>query len=235
MNNIMSTFETFFEDESNRFALAACRAISEHPSEYYNPLWLYGPSACGKSHLLHAIFHKLEFEQVRVALYLTADALVEVMISNFKSKDEAWAMIENSDVLIVDNVEYLKGKNATQEEIAMLILRKLENKQQVILASNCPPIDVPVLSRLLRKQAERGLFADIQPPSIELKRKYVEKFLKNEPFRIAEEATELLVSKLNTIPQLNGALQTAHFNNVKNKMKIDTTWVRSYINKLKEQ
>ena len=142
MNNITSTFETFIEDESNRFALAACRAILEHPSEYYNPLWLYGPSACGKSHLLHAIFHKLEFEQVRVVLYLTAEVLVEAMISNFKAKDEIGEMIENSDVLIVDNVEYLKGKNATQEEIAMSSLSKLDKKQQVIFASNCPPKDV---------------------------------------------------------------------------------------------
>lgn len=119
MSNIMRTFETFIEDKSNRFALAACQAISEYPSKYYNPLWIYGASACGKSHLLNAIFHKLELEQVRVILYLTAEALVETMISNFRGRDEAWEMIENADVLIVDNMEYLKGKNTTQEEIAV--------------------------------------------------------------------------------------------------------------------
>ena len=234
MSNIMSTFETFIEDESNRFALAACRAISEYPSEYYNPLWLYGPSACGKSHLLHAIFHKLELEQVRIVLYLTAEALVETKISNFKAKNEAWAMIENADVLIIDNTEYLKGKDATQEEIALLSLRKQTNKQQVIFASNCPPIELPTLNRLLREQAEMGLFADIQLPRIALKRKYVERFIKNEPFQMTEEATELLISKLKTVPQLNGALQTARFNSLKNKLKIDVKWVQNHINKFKE-
>lgn len=234
MNNIMSTFETFIEDKSNRFALAACQAISEHPSEYYNPLWIYGESACGKSHLLNAIFHKLELEQIRIVLYLTAEALVETMISNFKSKDEAWTMIENADVLIIDNTEHLKGKNTTQEEIALLSLRKQTNKQQVIFASNCPPIELPTLNRLFRERAEMGLFADIQPPSIQLKRKYVEKFMKNEPFQITEEATELLISKLKTIPQLNGALRTARFSSVKDKLKIETTWVQNHINKFKE-
>ena len=199
MNNIMSTFEAFIEDKSNRFALAACRAISEHPSEYYNPLWIYGVSACGKSHLLNAIFHKLELEQVRIVLYLTAEALVETMISNFKSKDEAWRMIENADVLIIDNTEHLKGKNTTQEEIALLSLRKQTNKQQVIFASNCPPIELPTLNRLLHERAEMGLFADIQLPSIALKRTYVKKFLKNESLQITEEAMELLISKLKTI------------------------------------
>ena len=234
MSKTMNTFETFIEDKSNRFALSACQAISKHLSEYYNPLWLYGPSACGKSHLLHAIFHKLELEQVRVVLYVTAEVLVEAMISNFKANDEAWAMIENADVLIVDNAEHLKGKNATQEEIAMLCLEKQVNKQQVIFASNCPPVELPVLSQLLRERAEMGLFADIQPPSIELKREYVEKFMKNEPFQIIEEAIELLVSKLKTIPQLNGALQTARFSSLKDKLKIDVTWIQNHINKFKE-
>lgn len=230
----MSTFETFIEDESNRFALAACRAISEHPSKCYNPLWIYGASAYGKSHLLNAIFHKLKLEQVRIVLYLTAEALVETMISNFKAKDEAWTMIENADVLIIDNNEHLKGKDATQEEIALLSLRKQTNKQQVIFASNCPPIELPTLNRLLREQAEMGLFADIQLPSIALKRKYVEKFIKNEPFQITEEATELLILKLKTIPQLNGVLQTARFGSSKNKLKIDAMWIQNHINKFKE-
>lgn len=235
MSTIMRTFETFIEDKLNRFALAACQAISKQLSEYYNPLWLYGPSACGKSHLLHAIFHKLELEQVRIVLYLTAEALVETMISNFKAKDEAWTMIENADVLIIDNTEHLKGKDATQEEIALLSLRKQTNRQQVIFASNCPPIELPTLNRLLREQAEMGLFADIQLPSITLKRKYVEKFMKNEPFQITEEAKELLISKLKTIPQLNGALRTARFSSLKDTLKIDATWVKNHINKFKER
>lgn len=235
MNSIMHTFETFIEDESNRFALAACKSIMKYHARHYNPLWLYGPSSCGKSHLLHAIFHKLELEQVRIVLYLTAEALVETMISNFKAKDEAWTMIENADVLIIDNTEHLKGKNATQEEIAMLCLRKRDNKQQVIFASNCPPIELPVLSHLLRERAEMGLFADIQLPSIALKCEYVETFIKNNPFQMTEKATELLISKLKTIPQLNGALQTARLNSLKDKLKIDAKWVKNHINKFKEK
>lgn len=230
----MYTFETFIEDRSNRFALAACQAISDNPSECYNPLWLYGPSSCGKSHLLHAIFHKLELEQAGVVLHLTADALAETMISNFKVKDEAWTMIENADVLIVDNIEYFKGKNATQEEIAVLSLKKLFKKQRVIFASNCPPKELPVLSDILLQHAKTSLFADIQPPSIELKRKYVEAFIKRDPFQISEEAIEVLITVLQTIPKLNGALQKARFENIKDKQKIDAMWVKIYIDFSKE-
>ena len=234
MSNTMSPFETFIEDKSNRFALAACQAISEHLSEYYNPLWIYGASACGKSHLLNAIFHKLELEQFRIVLYLTAEALVEAMISSFKGTDEAWTMIENADVLITDNIEHLKGKNTTQEEIALLSLRKQTNKQQVIFASNCSPIELPTLNRLLRERAEMGVFADIQLPSITLKRKYVEKFMKSEPFTVTEEATELLILRLKTIPQLNGALRTARFICSKDKLKMDTMWIKNHIDNFKE-
>lgn len=114
-------------------------------------------------------------------------------------------------------------------------LRKQTDKQQVIFASNCPLVELSALNHLLRERSEMGLFADIQLPSTTLKRKFVENFMKNELFRMTEEAKELLISKLKTIPQLNGALRTARFSSLKDKLKIDATWVKNHINKFKER
>lgn len=234
MSKILDTFDTFIVDKSNFFALAACRAILKYPSQYYNPLWIYGASACGKTHLLNALSDKLERGQERVVLFLTAEVLVDAMMSKFETNDEAWSLIENADVLIVDNIELLKGMNSMQEEIAALSLKKLADKQQVVLASNCPPVELHVLYRVLREGSRMGLYAEIKLPSAALKRKYIERFMENEPFQITEDAKIFLISNLRTLSQLTGALQTAFFSSLKDGLSIDEAWALNYISKVKE-
>lgn len=225
MSAQINTFDTFIEDDSNKFALAAARAVATSSGREYNPLWLYSPSGCGKTHLLNAISRELEKDPSKKILNFSANSFVGTMLSHYWSKDNEWKEIEKADVLIVDNMEFLRGKDRTQEEIAFLSLRKFEKNSRVIFASDCPPSQLPVIERILRNGSEETLIADIQFPTDSMKQKYIDAFLKLKPFAITDEAQILIVKNAKNIPKLKGVLQTAWFFASHDSKGIDADWV----------
>lgn len=225
----INTFDTFIEDDSNKFALAAARAVATSSSREYNPLWLYSPSGCGKTHLLNAISHELESDPTKMILYLSANTLVETMLSHYCSKDNEWKEIEKADVLIIDNLNFLSGKNQTQEEIAVMIINKCKKNSRVILSSDCPPSHLSVIGRILRNRLETTLIVDIQFPTDSLKQKYIDAFLALDPFTITNEARSLLVKNSKSIPELKGILQKACFFSLHDNKEVDADWVERNI------
>ena len=215
-SNIMTnTFENFIEDESNKFAFAACRAIIDKPAWEFNPLWLYGPSGCGKTHLLDSIAHEYESNKSKKILYVSAELLIGSMVESYRSalpqQNSFWATAKKTDVLIVDNAEYLIGKPRTQEEIAILSARRQKNNMLTIISSCCPPKELPVLEHIFRERLEESLIVDIQFPSSELKQKYADRFLIQSSALISEDEKFLIIVEANSISQLDGLLRTACF------------------------
>lgn len=161
MDNSKYTFDTFMENNFNHLALAACRAITAHHDKYCSPLWLYGPSGCGKSHLLKAICHAIEGYKALTVQCLTAKELAEALLEPLRGNSTMWHSIENADILLVDNAEYLLYKTSTQQELAELFINKHIKGKQVVLASICPPKELTVLSKMMREQIDDMVFVAI--------------------------------------------------------------------------
>ena len=230
---MMFTFETFIEDGTNRMAVSACKAVTEQIGEFFNPLWICGPSGCGKTHLLRAVYHNIDKLKSQSVLYLTAKDLVESLIKFHRKDTTLWRAIEMVDVLLIDNIEDLCGRSATQDELAKLILKKSTSEKQVILASNCPPVRLATLSKMLLSTAENALFIDIQDSTCELRSKFANMFLKNHPINISDDAVECLVVNLTTVPQIMGVLRIAEFWNIQRGVHIDKVWIKNYIDDFK--
>jgi chromosomal replication initiator protein len=165
------TFNTFVVGTSNELAYAASRSISDNPNGSYNPLFIYGPSGLGKTHLLQAIGHRF-LEQKRTAVYyMTGDALVSEIISaiRYDRMKEFRERYRAVDVLLIDDVHLLAGKERTQEEFFHTFNALYEAQSQIVLTSDAPPSAIPALENRLRTRFEWGLIADVQPPDLETK------------------------------------------------------------------
>jgi chromosomal replication initiator protein len=166
------TFETFVVGSSNQFAHAAARAVGESPSRSYNPLFLYGGVGLGKTHLLHAIGHRLRERHPALTLqYLTAEQFVNQLINaiRFKSTHSFRERYRSIDVLLVDDVQFLANKERTQEEFFHTFNTLYTGQKQIILSSDTSPRNIPSIEERLRSRFEWGLIADIQAPDLETK------------------------------------------------------------------
>ncbi len=166
------TFETFVVGSSNQFAHAAARAVGESPARSYNPLFLYGGVGLGKTHLLHAIGHQLRHRHPTLGIvYLAAEHFVNQLINalRFKSMYAFRERYRSIDVLLVDDVQFLAGKERTQEEFFHTFNTLYTSQKQIVLSSDCSPRNIPAIEERLRSRFEWGLIADIQPPDLETK------------------------------------------------------------------
>lgn len=205
------TFDTFVVGSNNRFAHAAAVAVAEMPAEAYNPLFLYGGVGLGKTHLMHAIGHQILSQNPDAnLLYLTSEEFTNQVITAIskKTNQELRDKLRNVDVLMIDDIQFIAGKVATQEEFFHTFNQLYQMQKQIIISSDRSPREIATLEERLRSRFEWGLVADIQKPDYEtriaiLKRKAEEE----EHYRIDDDVIAFIAENINSnIRELEGAL-----------------------------
>ncbi len=168
--NVEYTFETFVNGPSNQFAHASCLAVADAPGQTYNPLFLYGGTGLGKTHLLHAVGNRvLKARSNAVITYITSERFMNEMIYclRFNKMWDFRRKYRNCDVLLVDDIQFISGKERTQEEFFHTFNALYEAKKQIVVTSDIFPQDIPDIEDRLRNRFQWGLIADIQAPDIE--------------------------------------------------------------------
>ncbi len=204
------TFDNFVEGSSNKFAKAACEAVAREPNTY-NPLFIYGDSGLGKTHLLYAVINDMKkYHPGLKIIYKKCESFLDELIVAIKkgSTAEFKDVYRNADVLLIDDIQFLAGKEQTQEEFFHTFSALYENDKQIILTSDRPPKEIEPLSDRLRTRFEGGLIADVQPPSFELRIAIIKKKADSMGLVISNEIIEYLAERLhNNIRTIEGVLK----------------------------
>ena len=211
INNYEYTFDTFIVGSSNNFAHAACMAVATNPSNAYNPLFLYGNSGLGKTHLLFAIQNEIKKNYPdKTICYIKIDDFINEMVESLKMKTmiEFRQKYRQVDVLLVDDVQFLGGKEAMQEEFFHTFNALYDAHKQIVLTSDRPPKEIKTLADRLRTRFEQDLIADIQPPDIETRIAIIKRKAELLDVNLSNEVCEFIASKLKSnIRQLEGTVK----------------------------
>ena len=205
------TFKNFIVGETNKFARAACWKVANNPSNEWNPLFIYGPSGVGKTHLMYAVVNEiLQQNPEAEVLYTKGEEFVNYMIEclSHKSMSAFRERYRLCDVLLIDDIQFIAGKIGTQEEFFNTFDTLFSDGKQIILASDRPPRDINPLSERLRSRFEQGLLADIGLPDLELRTAIIKKKVEDMDLVLPDEVLNYLAENLRSnIRQLEGAIK----------------------------
>jgi len=204
------TFESFVVGSCNQFAHAAAQAVADMPSKTYNPLYVYGGVGLGKTHLMHAIGHLIRGRNSSLRLtYISSEKFMNELINairydktiNFRER------YRTIDVLLMDDIQFLAGKERTQEEFFHTFNALYDAQKQIVISSDCAPREIPTLEERLHSRFEWGLIADIQPPDLETKVAILKRKAENEKINLPDEVALFIASKIKSnIRELEGSL-----------------------------
>ena len=206
------TFDNFVIGGNNRFAQAAALAVAEAPAAAYNPLYVYGGAGLGKTHLLHAIGNKiLQNNPQTKILYVTSEEFMNELVLYIQNPNMKKQLFRNKyrnvDVLLIDDIQFFAGKNTGQEEFFHTFNALKENNKQIIISSDKPPRDIPLLEERIRTRLEWGLLADVSMPDYETRLAILRKKVLTENIIIDDYILSVIATKINTnVRELEGVL-----------------------------
>lgn len=208
--NSRFTFDNFVIGPANRFACAASLAVAESPAKAYNPLFIYGQVGLGKTHLIQAITHKLtQINPKLTHCYMSSERFTNELIDAIRHRSTAQfrSKYREIDVLLIDDIQFIAGKESTQEEFFHTFNNLHNNHKQIIITSDRPPKEIANLEERLSSRFAWGLIADIQPPDFETRVAILRKKVENEPVEVPDDVIYFIAEQIQTnIRELEGAL-----------------------------
>ncbi len=208
------TFENFIVGSSNNFAYAACNRVADSPGREFNPLLIYGRSGLGKTHLMHAICHKIRQNNPQaVIIYTTGEDFTNELIHHIaeKSTEVFHQKYRNVDALLVDDIQFIRARTSTQEEFFHTFNALTTAGKQIVLTSDRPPKEMETLDDRLRTRFEMGLLADIKPPDIDTRIAIINRKSKALGLELSDTVVEFIAERVkNNIRQLEGSVKKLH-------------------------
>lgn len=208
--NSKYTFDSFVVGSCNQFAHAASLAVAESPGKTYNPLYLYGGVGLGKTHLMHACGHAIKQRSPHLRVcYLSSERFMNELINSIRyDKTQGFREKYRSvDVLLIDDIQFMAGKERTQEEFFHTFNTLYEQQKQIVISSDCPPREIPTLEERLHSRFEWGLIADLEPPDLETKVAILKRKAEALCFAIPDDVALFIAGKVkNNVRELEGSL-----------------------------